>query len=135
MTDAPKFGTWYPIESAPDFDRIMVCGWQPRHGTTQGYWWWGEDAALQARPVRHLAWIVTAYGKPRSEKAASQWFAGVCRSAGVSKAAHGIRKYRAATMKEAGAGADARMAWLGHVTENEAHDYAKTADLKRVISA
>ena len=43
--------------------------------------------------------------------------------------------YRAATMKEAGAGADARAAWLGHVSVSETEEYAKTADLKRVISA
>jgi integrase len=90
-------------------------------------------AALEAREVRHLAWIVTAYGKPRSVKAASMWFAEAARKAGVAKSAHGVRKYRAASMKEAGASADARMAWLGHVEEGEAEFYAKTADQKRVI--
>jgi len=38
-------------------------------------------------------------------------------------------------MKEAGASADARAAWLGHLTISEAEEYAKTADLRRIISA
>lgn len=53
MTDTPKFGTWYPIASAPDFDRIFVCGWQPRHGNVDGYWWWHEDVACNGRAISH----------------------------------------------------------------------------------
>lgn len=121
------------------FQQTKTKGWVAVPIRTKAPDWAGSPmalhAALQARAVRHLAWIVTTYGKPRSDKAASQWFAGVCRAAGVPKSAHGIRKYRAAAMKEAGASADARMAWLGHVTVNEAEEYAKTADLKRIISA
>ncbi len=130
---------WARFQQVKTKNRVRGKGWVavPIHAKAKP--WAGSQtallAALKARPVKHLAWIVTAYGAPRSVKAASQWFAAAARQAGVQKSAHGIRKYRAATMKEAGAGADARMAWLGHVTESEAEDYALTADLKRIISA
>lgn len=121
------------------FQQVKTKGWVSIPVRASAPKWAGYAtalmAALAARPARHLIWNVTAYGKPRSVKAASQWFAEASRKAGVEKAAHGIRKYRAATMKEAGAGADARAAWLGHVSVSETEEYAKTADLKRVISA
>lgn len=121
------------------FQQVKTGGWVAVPVRAKAPEWAGSQtallAALKARPVRHIAWIVTAYGKPRSVKASSQWFARACRAAGVKKSAHGVRKFRAASMKEAGASADARMAWLGHVTESETEEYAKTADLKRIISA
>lgn len=35
--------SWQPIETAPELDRVMVCGWQKQKGTTIGYWWYEED--------------------------------------------------------------------------------------------
>lgn len=93
------------------------------------------QAALAARKSRHIALMVTAYGKPRSQKAASAWFAALLRSAGVKgKGAHGLRKYRAILMAERGATQDQRMAWLGHETHTEATRYSKAADRRRIIS-
>lgn len=35
---------WYEFP-APSLERIMVCGWQERHRTTAGYWWYEEDVS------------------------------------------------------------------------------------------
>lgn len=36
--------TWLAIVdwSPPEFERVMICGWQPRHGNVSGYWWYEE---------------------------------------------------------------------------------------------
>jgi integrase len=92
-------------------------------------------AALAARKERHMALMVTAYGKPRSVKGASQWFAAILRAAGIEgKSAHGLRKYRAILMAENGATPDQRMAWLGHESITEADNYSRAADRRRLIS-
>ena len=28
---------------APQYKRVMVCGWQPESRNVTGYWWWHED--------------------------------------------------------------------------------------------
>lgn len=84
---------------------------------------------------RHMTYIVTNYGTPRSEKAAAQWFSRACSQAGlVGLTAHGIRKGRAAMFKENGATKEQRMAILGHETEAQADSYSKSADLRKVIT-
>ena len=42
-----------PIATAPELDRIMVAGWQPQDGGTQGYWWWHEDAVHDGYAIDH----------------------------------------------------------------------------------
>ena len=83
----------------------------------------------------HVVFLTTQHGKTRSAKSASQWFSKAATAAGLDadKAAHGIRKERAAMFKENGAPADKRMAVLGHETEAEATHYSKSADLRRII--
>ncbi|OAO02820.1 hypothetical protein A8B76_04880 [Roseovarius indicus] len=90
---------------------------------------------IAARPDRHMTWIVTAYGRPRSAKAFGSWFGDAARAAGIEgKTAHGLRKLRAAVMLENGATADQRMAWLGHESTSEAEHYSASADRRRIIS-
>ena len=43
--------TWRPIETAPDLDRVLVAGWQPRNQTTRGYWWWNEDVTCDGKAI------------------------------------------------------------------------------------
>ena len=83
-----------------------------------------------------MTFIATKGGRPRSEKAASQWFSKACRAAGLEdgKSADGLRKLRATMFRENGASQDQRMAILGHETSAEAEHYSKSADQKRVIS-
>ena len=91
-------------------------------------------ACLDKEPA-NLVFLTTMHGKARSAKSASQWFSKAATSAGldVGKAAHGIRKGRAAMFKENGAPSDKRMAILGHETEAEATRYSKSADLRKII--
>jgi integrase len=99
--------------------------------------WFEHDdhlaACLSCHP-RHLVYLTTADGAPRSHKAASSWFAGACRKAGLTGlSAHGLRKHRAAVWAENGATAEQRMAILGHETASQAAHYAKSASLQRTI--
>lgn len=92
------------------------------------------QACLDVEPL-HVVFLTTQTNKPRSPKGASQWFSKAATAAGLApdKAAHGVRKGRAAMFKENGAPADMRMAILGHETEAEATRYSKSADLRRII--
>jgi hypothetical protein len=43
---------WQPIVTAPDSERVMVCGWQPRsNGGTAAYWWYEEDVTFDGIPT------------------------------------------------------------------------------------
>jgi site-specific recombinase XerD len=100
--------------------------------------WFGATDDLQACLAvepQHITFMTTKGGKSRSPKAASSWFSKAATAAGIDldKAAHGIRKGRAAMFKENGASADQRMAILGHETESEATRYSKSADLRRTV--
>lgn len=54
--DAKEAGGWQPIETAPDFERVIVAGWQPKSGTVAGYWWMHEDDIVAGRPPSALLW-------------------------------------------------------------------------------
>lgn len=95
-------------------------------------WFEWTDDLERCKPA-HMVWISTVHGKPRSQKATSQWFAQACREAGLDLSAHGIRKGRAAMFRENGATEDQRMAILGHETRDQATAYSRSADLRRVI--
>lgn len=92
-------------------------------------------AALDARPARHVSLMVTAQGKPRSIKAASQWFAAAARAAKIEgKTAHGLRKLRAQIMAENGATTHQIAAWTGHETLGEVARYSRASDRRRIIA-
>jgi len=44
---------WQDISTAPDLDRVMVCGWNPPHKRVAGYWWWHEDSVYEGRAIDH----------------------------------------------------------------------------------
>lgn len=44
---------WQPIETAPELERVMVCGWSKPTRTCQGYWWWGEDCVSEGKGIEH----------------------------------------------------------------------------------
>lgn len=91
-------------------------------------------AAMDSRPVRHAVLMVTTFGKARSIKAASAWFAGAARAAGISgKSAHGLRKRRANIMSENGASTKQTAAWLGHESLAMVQHYSRGADLRKTI--
>ncbi len=82
---------------------------------------------------QHLTWIVTEAGASRSTKAIGQWFSEMARKAGVPKSLHGLRKYRAQRLIEAGATPAQRKAWIGHLTDAESDHYAKGADQRKIL--
>ena len=91
-------------------------------------------AAMDSRPARHAVFMVTAFGKARSIKAASAWFAGAARAAGIlSKSAHGLRKRRANIMFENGANVKQVAAWLGHESLAMVQHYSRGSDLRKTI--
>lgn len=44
---------WQPIETAPDYDRVLVAGWVPATNTVAGYWWWYEDGCCGGMAMTH----------------------------------------------------------------------------------
>jgi len=108
-----------PVAALPTWATGMRDDW--RHFLT----------AIQGHP--HMTWIVTEAGASRSHKAFSAWFAERSRMAGVEKSAHGLRKFRAVELTEAGATKDQRKAWLGHLSDAESDFYAKGADQRAVL--
>ena len=44
---------WQPIETARNDDRVIVAGWQPRHGNVAGYWWFHDDSIVDGKPFLH----------------------------------------------------------------------------------
>ena len=46
--------TWQRIDAAPDLERVIVAGWQPRIGSVAGYWWHHEDCTDEdGSPMEH----------------------------------------------------------------------------------
>lgn len=91
--------------------------------------------ALDEMPDRHMTWLVTEAGAARSERAATQWVAAAARRAGLTgKTAHGLRKYRAAMLAEAGATDHQIGAWTGHESPSEIRRYTRKADKRRILS-
>jgi site-specific recombinase XerD len=103
----------------------------PAWATGMAHDWQEFVSAIRGHP--HMTWIVTEAGASRSHKAFSAWFAERARMAGVEKSAHGLRKYRAVELTEAGATKDQRKAWLGHLSDAESDFYAKGADQRAVL--
>jgi site-specific recombinase XerD len=90
------------------------------------------------RKARDFIFLTTEAGAPRSAKAVSSWFTSAARSAGVTrdghgKGLHGLRIYRAQVLREAGATAEQRAAWLGHDSVRQTEAYSRGADLRAVI--
>lgn len=88
-----------------------------------------------ARHPAGMTFLVTEYGAPFSAAGFGNWFRARCDEAGVSKSAHGLRKFLGSTLAELGAPDKERMAVLGHETASEAVMYAKAADLDRLSDA
>lgn len=93
-----------------------------------------QEHALRQLPVSGPL-VPTSSGRPRSPKAASQWFTRAVRDAGLPAdlSAHGLRKARASLCAEVGASAHQIQAWLGDRTLKMAELYTREADRLRVI--
>jgi integrase len=85
--------------------------------------------SIDAAPTGHLAYLVTAFGKPHSAKAFGNWFKKRCREAGLEDlSAHGLRKLGAQRCAEAGATEHQLMALFGWTNPQQAAVYTKKAN-------
>lgn len=89
--------------------------------------------ALGALTTRHMTFLATTNGAPRSEKGLGNMIREAAREAGVAKSAHGLRKSRGIALAEAGLSAHGIMSWLGHQTLKEAQHYTEEADRWRAV--
>lgn len=92
---------------------------------------------LKDRPRKDETFIVTRYGKARSEKAFTGFITEAAAGAGITAQAspHGLRKAACRRLAEAGASAPEIMAITGHRNINEVMTYIREADQKRLSIA
>lgn len=106
---------------------------QAKTGVTALVPWPGPDLA-PCLSGGNMVYMVTAYGKPRTVKGASQWFSGSATQAGLKGlSAHGLRKYRMNTLAEEGASVLKMQAWVGHTTLDEVEHYTRQASRRAAI--
>lgn len=78
--------------------------------------------------TRHMVYLTTVHGKPRSRKAFGQWFSNSAKAAGLpGLTAHGLRKYRMNRLAEHGASVHQMQTWVGHTTLSEVEHYTRRA--------
>jgi integrase len=94
-------------------------------------------AAIAACPTKHLTFLHTHAGRPRSPKALGGDFRKWCDAAELPKRCtiHGLRKGGARRLAEAGATAHEIQAVTGHKTLSEVERYTRAADRKRLAQA
>jgi integrase len=88
-------------------------------------------AAIEAMgPIRHLTFLATRAGAPRSAKALGGDFRSWCDAAGLPKhcSLHGLRKGGARRLADAGAGAPEIMSHTGHKTLSQVQRYIDDYD-------
>ena len=95
------------------------------------------QAACEAMPVKHLTYIVTAYGKPRSKFGLGTDFAKWATTAGLPKRCrlHGLKKAGMCRFADVTATAHELMAISGHKTLAEVQRYTADADMKRLADS
>ncbi|MET7241968.1 tyrosine-type recombinase/integrase [Methylobacterium sp. EM32] len=84
---------------------------------------------LNATPTQHLAFLVTAQGKPFTPPGFTNWFRECVHKAGLSDGCspHGLRKAAARRLAEAGCTAHEIMAVTGHQSLEEVERYTRAA--------
>ena len=94
-------------------------------------------AAIEAMPLRHLTYIHTATGAPRSKAGLSLDFAEWATAAGLPARCrmHGLKKGGMRRLAEDGATAHELMAISGHKTLAEVQRYTDAADRKRLAES
>lgn len=90
---------------------------------------------LDAGPIGDLAFISTASGRPMTKESLGNAFRDACRSAGVKKSAHGLRKIAATRFAEAGATVAELEAIFGWEGGRMASLYTKAANRKTLAKS
>jgi integrase len=94
--------------------------------------------AIDSMPAGdHLAFLVTAQGKPFTAAGFGNWFREVCNEAKLPRrcTSHGLRKAAATRLADRGATTTQLMAWFGWKTASEAERYTRGADRKRAAAS
>jgi integrase len=94
-----------------------------------------EELRAAVAQTRHCeeAFMVNDWGIPFASTASfGNKFRDWCRAAGVSKSAHGLRKYFSARLAEHGASDREIMSMTGHRTSKEVDRYTRSASQKRL---
>ena len=87
---------------------------------------------IQKTKTGDLHFIVNQHNRPYSVESFGNWFRDCCRSAGIEKSAHGVRKLSATIAANAGATTHELMAQYGWATTQQAEVYTKGADRVRL---
>ncbi len=91
---------------------------------------------LQMTPHGSETFLLNDFGRPFASTAAfGNKFRDWCRSAGVQKSAHGLRKYFSATLAEHGASDREIMSMTGHTTSKQVDRYTRSASQKRLAKS
>jgi integrase len=90
---------------------------------------------IAASKTGDLTFLVTERGAPFVKESFGNWFREVCREAGCTGSAHGLRKAGATRAADNGATVHQLMALFGWKTEKMALVYTRKADRKRLASA
>ncbi len=94
------------------------------------------DSILRGSPSGHLAFLVTAQGKPFTAAGFGNWFREACDAAGLPQcSAHGLRKASAVRLAEAGCSAPEIMAITGHKSLKEAERYIREVNQKKLAES
>jgi integrase len=92
--------------------------------------------SIDATPIGHLVYLVTARGQAHSAKAFGNWFKKRCREAGLEGlSAHGLRKLGAQRCAESGASEHQLMALFGWTNPQQAALYTKKANRAKLEAA
>jgi integrase len=89
-------------------------------------------ATIDASPCGDLTFIATTDGRPMAAQTLSNWFWTLCRELGIEKSAHGLRKWAASRMAEAGASDKEMQAAFGWTNSQMSSLYTKEADRERL---
>lgn len=94
------------------------------------------QAAIDSMEADNLTLLRTESGKAFTVKGLGQWFRDRCDEAGVKdKSAHGLRKFAATALADAGASEHMLMAVFGWKDPKEAAVYTREANRKRLARA
>jgi len=93
------------------------------------------QAVIDATPIGHMNYLVTAYGKPFSDYGIGNWFRKRCDEAELKHcSAHGLRKAGATIAAELGASDEQLMALFGWKTRRQVSTYTRGANQKKLAN-
>jgi integrase len=95
------------------------------------------QAELDQIDPGQMIFVLTEYGKPRSDAGFSGWVSDCAKAAGLpsQSSPHGLRKAAARWLAEAGCSASEIAAITGHASLKDVEHYTKSADQKRLAKA